>query len=71
MIPASKQGTVSEAPGDGWRTFAGRKPMIRLSNHLLVLCGFTVGTRVAVRYDRDTVTITRMRKTYDSITRKP
>lgn len=53
--------TVSEAPGEGWRSIRTPKPQIRLSNQLLVLCGFTVGTKVSVRYDQDTVTITRLR----------
>lgn len=55
---------VYEAPGTGWRTNTVRKPMVRLSNRILLLCGFTVGTQVSVRYEKDTVTITRLRHTY-------
>ncbi len=56
---------VYEYPGAGWRTIGTLKPMIRISNKEMLTCGFEVGAPIQVRYEKDKITITRLKNTYE------
>jgi hypothetical protein len=46
---------IVRAPG------TNNKPMIRISNNILAHAGFTIGTRIEITYERDIITIKKIK----------
>lgn len=57
MEPQNRRMVVVRAPS------TNNKPMIRISNNLLVHVGFTIGTPIEVIYERGIITIKKLHKT--------
>lgn len=55
MMPIERAMVVVRAPS------TNNKPMIRITNELVSTSGFDIGTAILVSYQRDIITITKLK----------